>query len=61
MMEKATVYFTKDISPAGLQKAYDAMSVSLKGNDCWTNYLGYRDGINAGGGAAKGSPRWLLL
>ena len=30
-MEKATVYFTKDISPAGLKKAYDALGVTLKG------------------------------
>ena len=27
----AKVYFTKDISPAGLQKAYDALGVSLTG------------------------------
>ncbi len=30
-MEKATVYFTKDISPEGLKKAYDALKVTLKG------------------------------
>lgn len=30
-MEKAKVYFTKDISPAGLKKVYDAMGVCLKG------------------------------
>jgi len=30
-MEQATVYFTKDISPAGLQKVYDALGVALKG------------------------------
>ena len=30
-MEKATVYFTKEISPAGLERAYDALGVSLKG------------------------------
>lgn len=30
-MEKATVYFTKDISPAGLKKVYDAMGVQLVG------------------------------
>ena len=29
-MQKATVYFTKDISPAGLKKAYDALGVTLK-------------------------------
>lgn len=30
-MEKSKVYFTKDISPAGLKKVYDALNVSLKG------------------------------
>ena len=30
-MEKATVFFTKDISLAGLQKAYDVLGVALKG------------------------------
>jgi len=30
-MEKATVYFTRDISPAGLMKAYRALGVTLKG------------------------------
>lgn len=30
-MEKAKVYFTKDISPAGLKKVYDAMGVVLQG------------------------------
>lgn len=30
-MEQSTVYFTRDISPAGLKKAYDALGVSLKG------------------------------
>ena len=29
-MNKATVYFTKDISPAGLQRAYDALGVTLR-------------------------------
>ena len=30
-MEKATVYFTKDLSPQGLMKAYNALGVQLKG------------------------------
>ena len=30
-MEKATVYFTKDISPDGLAKAYKALGVELPG------------------------------
>lgn len=30
-MEKAKVYFTKDISPAGLKKIYDALGVTLQG------------------------------
>lgn len=30
-MEKATVYFTKDITPEALQKMYHALGVSLKG------------------------------
>ena len=30
-MEKARVYFTKNISPEGLQKVYDALGVQLKG------------------------------
>lgn len=30
-MKKAAVYFTKDISPAGLKKVYDALNVTLMG------------------------------
>lgn len=30
-MERAKVYFTKDISPAGLKKIYDALGVTLQG------------------------------
>lgn len=30
-MEASKVYFTKDISPAGLKKAYEALGVQLKG------------------------------
>ena len=30
-MKKAKVYFTKDISPKGLMKIYDALGVKLKG------------------------------
>ncbi len=30
-MEKATVYFTKDLSAKGLMKAYNALGVQLKG------------------------------
>ena len=30
-MEKATVYFTKDLSAQGLMKAYNALGVQLKG------------------------------
>ena len=30
-MERAKVYFTKDISPAGLKKTYDALGVTLQG------------------------------
>lgn len=30
-MEKAIVCFTKDISPDGLQKAYAALGVTLRG------------------------------
>jgi uncharacterized Fe-S center protein len=30
-MEKARVYITKDISPTGLEKIYDALGVTLKG------------------------------
>ena len=30
-MKKATVYFTKDICPEGLKKAYEALGVTLKG------------------------------
>lgn len=31
-MEKAIVYFTRDISAAGLRSVYDAMGIKLKGN-----------------------------
>ena len=30
-MSKATVYFTRDISPAGLERAFDALGAALKG------------------------------
>jgi uncharacterized Fe-S center protein len=30
-MEKANVYFTRDISPAGLEKVFEALGVKLKG------------------------------
>jgi hypothetical protein len=31
-MEKAKVYYTKNITPDGLNKIYDALGVELKGN-----------------------------
>ena len=30
-MERSTVYFTRDISPAGLLRAYEALGAALKG------------------------------